>query len=39
VIVMNFLTAILALVVLKPMRANHRRQNAGNAALAPSTAS
>ncbi|MBN9604300.1 MAG: oxalate/formate MFS antiporter [Afipia felis] len=35
VIVMNFLTAILALLVLKPMRTSHRRQNAtGNAALA-----
>ena len=34
VIAMNFLTAFLAIAVLKPMRANHRRQNATNAALA-----
>jgi len=36
VIVMNFLTAFLAIAVLKPMRANHRKQNASNAALAAS---
>ena len=34
VIAMNFLTAFLAIAVLKPMRANHRKQNATNAALA-----
>jgi len=32
VIAMNFLTAFLAIAVLKPMRANHRRQNAGHTA-------
>jgi OFA family oxalate/formate antiporter-like MFS transporter len=36
VIVMNFLTAFLAIAVLKPMRANHRKQNASNTALAAS---
>jgi len=38
VIIMNFLTAILALAVLKPMRASHRQQNTANRPLAAHTA-
>ena len=34
VIAMNFLTAFLAIAVLKPMRAAHRQRNAGAAAVA-----
>jgi len=36
VIAMNFLTAFLAVAVLKPMRANHRRQNLASPTMASS---